>query len=196
MNKTVLFAVGGLVSLAALLTMFLQDDIDMPSAAITSVKEQRNTEQSPENVSISYDTKEVTAEPSKERVPKKKIVREKYLESKTYDSSKKFEIALINKNLQNPRKPGGYTTLQGTIDGESFFLKVPKALIEEGSGITELRVTNVKTNGVSTVSAAFIDDMRNPMVRQRITMDSDDIENLTQTEVEAIVPPRPGEAVQ
>ncbi len=197
MSKTVLLAIGGIVSIAAFVLFLQEDEISLSSIATLPEKE-TTTEEMPasHDVEIRYDTRELSGASSVKPVPKKAALREKYLESKTYDRSKKFEIALINKNLQNSRKPGPYTTLQGTIDGESFFLNVPKELIEEGSGVTELRVTNLKTNGVSTVSAAFIDDMRNPMVRQRVDINSKDLQNIVQTEVEAIVPPRPGEAVR
>ena len=196
MNKTVLFAIGGVVSIVALVLLMQDDGIEM-SSTVGAPEQKTVLSETPasDDVSIRYETHEAAAVTKKE-TQKRAVPREKYLESKTYDQSKRFEIALINKNLEHSRNPGGYTMLQGSIDGEPFFLKVPKKLIEEGSGVTKLRVTDLKTNGVSTVSAAFIDDMRNPMVRQRVDIDSKDLSNYQQHEVEAIVPPRPGEAVR
>ncbi len=198
MNKTALFIGGGIISIAALVVLMQDDAVEFSTAQKLPQEAHITSENVPdtEDVSIRYETLEASESALKKPAEKKRLPREKYLESKTYDRSKTFEIALINKNLQGARKPNGYTTLQGSIDGEPFFLKVPKELIEEGSGITELRVTNLKTNGVSTVSAAFIDDMRNPSVRQRVDIDSKSLENYVQKEVEAIVPPRPGEAVR
>gem|GEM_PF-3318536 len=198
MNKTVLLGVGGIISIAALVVLMQDDAVEFATAQKLPQEAHVASENIPDtdDVSIRYETQKMSESALNKPAETKHLPREKYLESKTYDRSKNFEIALINKNLQDARKPSGSTTLQGSIDGEPFFLKVPKALIEEGSGITELRVTNLKTNGVSTVSAAFIDDMRNPSVRQRIDIDSKNLENYVQKEVEAIVPPRPGEAVR
>ncbi len=199
MNKTVLIGLGGIVSIAALFVVFSNVSVDATLSSEPFVQEQVTDTPRAENseLSINYVAKETPkVDTSKNTKENKKKVREKYLESKTYDKSKKFEIALINKNQDLSNTTRGFTTLQGTIEGEAFFLKVPKHLIEEGSGVTELRVTNLKTKEVSTVSAAFIDDMQNPRIKQKIDIESlDDIENYTQTPVEAIVPPRPGEHI-
>ncbi len=199
LNKTVLIGLGGIISIAALFVVFSNVSVDATLSSEPFAQEQTADTPRDDNseLSINY----VSKETPKEIVPKKsnekkKIEREKYLESKTYDKSKKFEIALINKNQDLSKTTRGFTTLQGTIEGKSFFLKVPKHLIEEGSGVTKLRVTNLQTKEVATVSAAFIDDMQNPKIKQKIDIASlDDIENFTQTQVEAIVPPRPGEHI-
>jgi hypothetical protein len=121
------------------------------------------------------------------------IKREKYLESKTYDNTRRFELSLINKNKDSSKKMSVYTTLQGSINGNSFFLHVPDYLIDEGSGITQLRIKDLKTGEVKFVTAAFLDDMRNPKEKQKISLDFDDVQNYQQTTINQIIPLRPGE---
>lgn len=197
MNKNIILLTGIMFSLVTIsVVLMTDDDIKVFNLTIENRDKSSEKQKVREEIDIDYRAeKSVVPKKIIATVHKKKREREKFLETRTYDRSKKFEIALINKNQDLAKTSKAFTTLRGKIDGKSFFLKVPKHLIEEGSGVTELRITDLTTNDVSSVSAAFIDDMRDSTIHQSISIDSNNIENYEQSSVKQIVPPRPGERV-
>ncbi len=198
MNKNIILSIGVVVSLVAVSSIFLNDSVDVTTVNIESSPQAKVKKVESNSAVIEYETTPIKNKTlqKKTNASKKTPKREKFLESKTRDKSGQFEIALINTHLDTSRLAGGFKTLKGDIDGKAFFLKVPKSLIDEGSGVTELRIKNLQTNEESSVSAAFINNMRESGFNQSISIDSKDIENYRQEVVSVIVPPRPGESIR
>ncbi len=200
MNKTLLFAIGGAISLIALITIFSSNEFDdMQNLSIDKETpphtQSKQLVSSKKEVVIDYKTTQRTDEsPIKELSKKaKRLKLDAVTEAKTLDRSGTFEVAIINPNKDATKATGAYTTLQGDIDGKPFSLKIPQHLIDEGTGATELRITNRKTGEVSSVPAVFIDDMKDPAHKQYISADSKDLQNFQQRSHEVVAPLLPGE---
>ena len=195
MNKNLILIAGIVISLIAVIALFTSDDVDVTSVQIDAQTQQnKEIKSTSRDIAIDYEKTEIKGKVKESTFVKKTRPKlEKYMESRTVDRSGTFEIALINPNQDASKNTAAFTTLQGDIDGKAFFLKVPRNLIEEGAGVTELRIKNLKTNEVSSVPAVFIEDMKNPAIKQKISIDSQDIQNFQQESTEQIVPLRPGE---
>jgi len=199
LTKTLLLAIGGIVSLLALIILFFGNDPDIGRVPTGMDKTTTTTGVLPDednDVSIEYRATTSPANEEKHKKPtviKERLKLEPFMEAKTVERSGTFEIALINAQKDATKATGAYTTLQGKVDGLPFSLKVPQHLIDEGAGVTELRIKNRKTGEVSSVAAVFIDDMKDPSIKQSIDVNSKDIQNLQQSASEAIAPLLPGE---
>jgi hypothetical protein len=197
MNKNIIVIAGVVVSLVAVVTLFIADEsIDINTVSIDTSSKVESKELR-DNSKIEYKTtkNKTVSNTSKSVIKKERPKREKFVELQTYDHSHKFEISLINPNQDLTKSSTGFKKLKGYIDGEAFYLRVPNHLIQEGTGSMQLRVKNLETGEISLVSAAFIDSMLDQGTNISISMSSDDIENYEQQVVKQIVPPRPGEAI-
>ncbi len=198
LNKTLLLATGGIVSLVAVIIIFSSNDFDGNNAVVLDTEQANKniskTSIEPRELAIDYKISEVEQQESKLKIVKKERLKlEPFMEAKALDRSGTFEIILMNAHKDKAKATGAYKTLQGDIDGEPFTLKIPQHLIDEGVGVTELHIKNRKTGEVSSVAAVFIDDMKNPAIKQKISVDSKDVQNFQQTSAEQISPLLPGE---
>jgi len=196
-KNTLLLSITVIISLALIYTLFQDDDVNLknhqPSTHnITSNESKTVTPPSEikyiKSSTVTDDGNEVLQNTTKKIAQK----REKYLETRVFDQSKKFEIALINPNQDLSRNDGRYRNLQGKIDGQTFNLPVPLYLIEEGSGDVKLRIRNLETNERTSTTAAFIDDMTLPSMHTKLDINSQDPDNYQQINIEQLTPTRPG----
>jgi hypothetical protein len=196
MGKNIVIVAGVVISLVAVAVLFFDDSSTVNIGAVNVDKSLvTNNKVNDQESKIEYETTKKNTVTSKTVKKVERPKREKFVEAQTYDRSHKFEISLINPNQDVTKPSNGFKTLKGSIDGEVFFLKVPKKLIEEGSNSVQLRIKNVKTGTTDSVVAAFIDNMKNPSTHESIIISSEDIQNYEQKTTKQIVPPRPGEAV-
>lgn len=143
-------------------------------------------------VAVEYQKKEASA-PSQNQSKSQssspsKPKKEKFVESKTVDENKQFEIALINKQTWDESKTGGtFAALSGTIDNNKFMLRIPEYLIKEKVDL-ELSLKNLKTGESKTISAPFIRDMTVLGASNKISINSSDASNYSFERKKGILP--------
>jgi len=176
-KNTLLLSITAIICLALIYTLFQDDDIS-PSELQTTLEKTVSSETKSTKMesNIQYLKSKTSSiqknEPLQKKIKEQPPKREKYLESRTFDRSKKFEIALMNPNQDLTKDDGRFRNIQGKLDGESFTLAIPLHLIQDGSGDIKLRIRNLETNESSYTTAAFIDDMMLPSMHPQLSIDS------------------------
>lgn len=197
MNKNTLLLLATVaVSLALIYTLFSDNDIDTEDyeSYLKSEKTMRTTIKN-SNTAIEYKTTEIPDKATNldtDATKGEKPKREKYLETWVLDESKKFEIALVNPNIDLSKNDGRYRNIRGKVDGKEFNLPVPLHLIQENPGDIKLRIRNLDTNESTLTPAIFIDDMTLPAMHHKLIIDSSDPDNYQKISEKQVPPPRPG----
>ena len=176
MIKKSLF-VGGIGLSIFVAWMVIFDDPIEKNDNIPTKSDVANANHKKEDIAIVYDNEESSQEVDKEE-EKKIVVREKYVEANAFDRSGTYEIALINPDQEEGKIPHKYIRVDGTIDGNKFYLDVPLFLSQADASKVLLRIKNIKTDKVQSVEASFLDLLDKENQRHFMKINSNDIDNI------------------
>ncbi len=193
---------GGVVlALAAVATvLFTSDDTSGGSISYGLSETPANTlepKKSVDNATIDYTQEEtpaaygnaVAAETAKATVEEK---WDPAIETKAYDTTRTFEISVVNPNRDPEHTAKAYVPVSGRIDGRHFVMKVPEYLIKENSSGISIQIKNLNTGKVSTTSISFMDELKDRTRSAHLNIDSNDVDNYEYVSEEKMLPV-PGE---
>lgn len=193
MNKNILlFSIVGIIF--ALLVFMLIDtphgNLEMSKPVVSVDSEKKSIDTTSTQISYTDSTKqEANLSDSQKTEENPKL--DPTIEAITMDTSRTFEITLINPLKTTDGLSQDTRYVQGKIDGKPFTLHVPKHLIENGADVS-LSIKDLSSGVITSAPAAFIHDMKDPSIHPEIEIDSTQPDNYTQTMREQVTPPRPG----
>ena len=119
------------------------------------------------------------------------------LGNSTYAGNHRYKIAIYDPTqLYKPSeapKAKKYVTLEGSVDGKPFNLKVPDYFLEQPDSV-QFSVTDTRTHEKKTMNAAFLSDLYDngdTPKHKKIAMNFDDIEGYGYSERNAVLPSDP-----
>ncbi len=109
--------------------------------------------------------------------------------SKIETQAGKYRISIVD-TTNNTYTPGGYVKVSGTIDKESFTLRIPKGMIDNYHDGIELQVYNASTKTTQNAPASFIASMTSDSgtMQDSIDIDPDDISHVNHEQKNSILP--------
>jgi len=177
MNKNTIIYAAIVVSIAMVgfIVFSGQQDFETQYTSLKASGELSKTVNPTKDVEVKYQN---TSSPAEDKV-KEKIKREKFVEYKTIDDSKKFEIALINEQSwePEPRKSTSYK-IYGKIDNNNFVLKVPSYLVKNKNDL-KIRINNTQTGESQTIPAPFVMELAGQSGTNHVSINSNDASNYT-----------------
>jgi hypothetical protein len=188
---------GIVLALAAVVTVIIMpdDEIDQntphnaSSASVNITKQSRaKIDYVKEEVPIAYGKAVATESIQKE-------IHQKWdpaIETKALDTTKTFEIAIVNPNRDPEHIAQSYVPVSGRIDGRHFIIKVPTYLIKNNSSGINIQVKNLKTGKTSSTPISFMDELKDITRSAHLNIDSQNIDDYEYTSEEKILPV-PGE---
>lgn len=196
-NKLLIGGVALALAAVATVTLVPEDDISqdithsIPSATVNTIK----TKQS--SVEVDYAKEDLPGAYGKSVVsePVKKEIKQNWeptVETKAYDTTKTYEIAVVNPNRDPEYTASSYIPVSGRIDGRHFTIKVPEHLVKNGSSGISIRIKNLKTGKMTSTPISFMDELKDRTRSAHLNIDSENIDEYEYISEEKMLPV-PGE---
>jgi hypothetical protein len=109
------------------------------------------------------------------------------IEAIAYDRDHNFEITLINPDKIKKDLFESDFYLSGSIDTIPFRLRIPEHLVSSNNANITLRIRNLENNITQSIPAYFLGDLESGM-RHKLSINSDDLENLVHTKISKKLP--------
>lgn len=193
MNKNILLAAAIGITGVALLFVFL--DSSEPENSISSSTNSASEHPATygDNANVTYDTPSEnqsapSASPIAEDTKPVKKERERWLETRAFDNSGTFEIAIMNPNQDTSIPAKSYIDIAGVIDGKNFNLKVPDYLANQDPYTVTVRIRNMETNATESVPAYFLNSLSDATQRHFVSINSKDVQNIRHETKPRILP--------
>jgi hypothetical protein len=167
-----------------------QQDFETQYTSLKASGELSKTVNPTKDVEVKYQT---TAKPTEEKNKEQVKKREKYVEVKTMDASKTFEISVLNEQAWNESKVASvYVPISGKIDNSPFTLRVPSYLIADKTDV-KIKIKNLKSGEEKTLFAPFMQTVSPNFASNKLTINSNDMSNYVfEQEQSLLVPGGPG----
>lgn len=194
MNKNTIIYAAIVVSIAMVgfIVFSGQQDFETQYTSLKASGELPKTVSQSKEMEVKYQT---TTKPSEQKI-KELPKREKFVETKTSDEAKKFEISIINNQTWDETKTAASVVrVNGKIDNSPFILKVPSYLVSSKSDV-KLKVKNLETGKEEIVPAPFVSTLGLGAsgITTSININSSDISNYTTGQQQGILPLPGGDA--
>jgi len=183
MNKNTIIYAAIVVSIAmaGFIVFSGQQDFENQYTSLKASGELSKTVNPTKDVEVKYQT---TTKPAHEKAHE----REKFVESKTMDAAKKFEISLINEQTWDSKRQAPVVLgVSGKIDNSPFSLMVPSYLVTDNSEV-KIRIKNTSTGEEKTLFAPFIKELTTRSAGTNLNINSSDVSNYSFEQKPGILP--------